>query len=74
MFVLRKREPELPRPYKAWGYPWTPAIVIIGSILFLIGGLITGTANSLYAIALISVSYPAYLLVKKFSAGKSAAD
>ena len=25
VFVLRKRESDLPRPYKAWGYPWTPA-------------------------------------------------
>jgi APA family basic amino acid/polyamine antiporter len=21
---LRKTEPDLPRPYRAWGYPWTP--------------------------------------------------
>ncbi|MBA3351341.1 MAG: amino acid permease, partial [Blastocatellia bacterium] len=67
VFVLRKREPELPRPYKIWGYPWTTLIVIIGSILFLIAAVVTDTANSIYAMALIAVSYPVYLLKKKFS-------
>ncbi len=68
VFVLRKREPELPRPYKIWGYPWTTLIVIIGSILFLIAAVVTDTANSIYAIVLIAVSYPVYLLTKKFNA------
>ncbi len=67
VFILRKREPDLPRPYKAWGYPWTTLIVIIGSILFLIGAVATDTANSIYAMVLIAVSYPVYLLTKKFN-------
>ena len=29
LFVLRIRKPELDRPYKVWGYPFTPAIFII---------------------------------------------
>jgi APA family basic amino acid/polyamine antiporter len=28
IFVLRRREPELPRPYRAFGYPWLPALVL----------------------------------------------
>lgn len=67
VFVLRKREPELPRPYKAWGYPWTTLIVLIGSLAFLIGATINDTANSIYAVLLIALSYPIYLLTKKFS-------
>ena len=30
LFVLRRREPETPRAYKAWGYPWIPGLVLIG--------------------------------------------
>ncbi|MEQ1352463.1 MAG: hypothetical protein ABLT11_00510, partial [Candidatus Acidiferrum sp.] len=30
----------MPRPYRAWGYPWTTAIALIGSILFLVGSLV----------------------------------
>ena len=64
LFVLRKREPELPRPYRAWGYPWTTVIVLIGSLVFLIGAIISDTANSIYAVLLIALSYPIYLIKK----------
>ena len=36
LFVLRKREPDMPRPYRAWGYPWTTAIALAASATFLI--------------------------------------
>jgi APA family basic amino acid/polyamine antiporter len=29
VFILRKKMPDAPRPYKVWGYPVVPAIVII---------------------------------------------
>ena len=65
VFILRRKEPELPRPFKAWGYPWTTLIVLIGSILFLIGQVVSDTQNSLYAIGLIVASYPVFLITKK---------
>lgn len=65
VFVLRKKEPELPRPFTAWGYPWTTLIVLIGSIIFLIGQIISDPRNSVYAIVLIAVSYPIFLITKK---------
>ena len=36
VFVLRKKMPDAERPYKVWGYPYTPAIFIIFSFLFLV--------------------------------------
>jgi APA family basic amino acid/polyamine antiporter len=65
VFVLRKREPDLPRPYRVWGYPWTTIIVIIGSIAFLAGAVAGDTKNSLWALALLSISAPVYLIVKR---------
>jgi basic amino acid/polyamine antiporter, APA family len=67
VFVLRKREPEKPRPYRAWGYPWTTRLVLLGSILFLAGAVASDTRNSIYALLLLAVSYPVFLLVKRFS-------
>ena len=67
VFVLRKREPELPRPFRAWEYPWTTLIVLIGSLVFLIGATTTDPANSAYAVLLISLSYPLHLLIRKLS-------
>ena len=65
VFVLRRREPDLPRPYRVWGYPWTTLIVLVGSIAFLAGAVAGDTRNSLWALVLLAVSGPVYLLVKR---------
>jgi APA family basic amino acid/polyamine antiporter len=64
VFVLRRREPAAPRPFRAWGYPWTTAIVLAGSLAFLVGAIASDTRNSLYAVALLVASYPAYRIVR----------
>ena len=64
LFVLRRREPDKPRPYRAWGYPVTPALALIGSLLFLAGAIRAETRNSLYALGLLAVSYPVFKLLK----------
>lgn len=64
VFVLRRREPTKERPYRAWGYPWTTALALIGSVLFLAGAVASDTTNSLYALALLAVSYPIFRLLK----------
>ncbi|MGZ8846429.1 MAG: APC family permease [Pyrinomonadaceae bacterium] len=67
VIVLRWREPDLPRPYRAWGYPWTTLIVLAGSIAFLIGAIIGDKRNSLIALGILAASIPIYLLVKLLS-------
>ena len=64
VFVLRKREPEKPRPYRAWGYPWTTALALAGSIAFLIGAIASDRVNSLIALAVLAASYPAFRAMK----------
>ena len=64
LFVLRRREPERPRPYRAWGYPVTPALALLGSVLFLAGAIRADTRNSIYALVLLAVSYPVFRLIK----------
>jgi APA family basic amino acid/polyamine antiporter len=65
LFVLRRREPDKPRPYRAWGYPFTTALALLGSLLFLAGAIWAETTNSLYALGLLAVSYPVFLLMKR---------
>src|ERR1044072_3204123 len=67
IIVLRRREPDLPRPYRVWGYPWTTLIVIVGSIAFLAGAVAGDTKNSLWALGLLAISLPVYLVVKRLS-------
>ncbi len=64
LFVLRLREPERPRPFRAWGYPWSAALVLVGSIAFLVGAVINDTANSGWALLLIGVSVPLFLATR----------
>ena len=65
VFVLRRGEPEKERPYRAWGYPWTTGLALVGSIAFLIGVIAGDTRNSLYALALLGVSYPMFKLLRR---------
>jgi APA family basic amino acid/polyamine antiporter len=62
LFVLRWREPDKPRPYRAWGYPVTTGLALIGSLLFLVGAIRAETKNSVYALVLLAVSYPVFRL------------
>ena len=50
---LRRQQPELPRPFLSWGYPVTPWLVGAGSLAFLIGAIVSDTADSLLALALV---------------------
>ena len=52
---LRRAQPDLPRPYRSWGYPATPLLVGGVSLAFLIGALIGDTADSLLALALVGL-------------------
>lgn len=67
VFVLRRREPDKERPYRAWGYPWTTALALLGSIAFLIGAIASDTRNSLYALLLLAASYPVFRLSRHLS-------
>lgn len=65
LLVLRRREPKLPRPYKAWLYPWTTLLVILVSVAFLIGSVIGDLRHSLFTVILILLSYTAAFLVTR---------
>lgn len=66
LIVLRWREPDRPRPYRAWGYPWTTALALLGSAAFLIGAVAGDTRNSIHALLLLAASYPAFRLVGRW--------
>lgn len=65
VFVLRRREPAAPRPYRVWGYPWTTALVLAGSIAFLAASVVSDTRNSAIALGLVVASYPVYRLIRR---------
>jgi APA family basic amino acid/polyamine antiporter len=60
VFVLRRREPNAPRPFRAVAHPWTTGFVLAGSTAFLAGSLFADTRNSLWSLGLLVVSWPVY--------------
>ena len=69
LLVLRRREPDLPRPYHAWGYPWTVWLVTAGSVMFLVGVLAGDIFNGLAALVLLTVGlFGRALLARKAAA------
>lgn len=63
LFLLRRREPDLPRPYRAIGYPVIPAIVLLGAAAFVVASFFGDRANALRSVVVLLASYPAYRFV-----------
>lgn len=55
LLVLRRREPDLARPYRAWGYPWSVWFVTAGSVMFLFGMLAGDVLNGIAAVGLLGI-------------------
>jgi APA family basic amino acid/polyamine antiporter len=67
LFVLRKRSPDLPRPFRTWAYPFAPLGVLLISTALFLGFIVSDTRDSVYALMMLAVSYPIYRLIKKKS-------
>jgi basic amino acid/polyamine antiporter, APA family len=74
LFVLRKRAPKMERPYRAWGYPWTTGIALVGSVLFLIGSIATDRENAPLALLMLVLSYPIFRALKWASRGETISE
>ena len=60
VFVLRKKQPDLHRPYKVWGYPWVPALFILFSLAVMVNTFFESPSQSLMGLALTFLGLPAY--------------
>ena len=57
---LRIKEPNLPRPFRVWAYPYLPILLIFLSSLFLLGTLLTNLQSVIYVMLFIGLSYGIY--------------
>ena len=60
IFVLRAREPNAPRPFKALGYPWTPAIFVVVSAAIVVNAFYSDPRVSLTGTVIILAGIPLY--------------
>jgi APA family basic amino acid/polyamine antiporter len=67
VIVLRKKRPDLPRPYKTFGYPLTPIFFILAALLISVNTLINEFFNALAGLVIILLGLPAYFYWHKKS-------
>jgi len=60
IFVLRKREPGMERPYKAFGYPVLPAIYIVLALIFCVALIIQKPLYATWGLGIVLVGIPIY--------------
>ncbi|MER2041281.1 APC family permease [Desemzia incerta] len=65
VFILRKKEPDLVRPYKAPLYPIIPLIAIIGGCFIVVNTLLTQPVNTALGIFLTAIGLPIYFYKQK---------
>ncbi len=73
VYVLRRKRPELSRPYRVWGYPVTPAVFLAGAVFLLGNALITDFANVWFVFAILLSGIPAFWIWQAFSHREKAA-
>ena len=60
LFVLRRRRPDLPRPYRTWGYPLTPALFLVAATALLANYLVTEPLVFAADLAIIAAGAPVF--------------
>jgi APA family basic amino acid/polyamine antiporter len=65
VFILRKKMPDAPRPYKVWGYPVVPAIVIIFCACLVCNTIFSRPREAVIGLVLMLTGVPMYYWFKK---------
>jgi APA family basic amino acid/polyamine antiporter len=68
LFALRRRQPDRPRPYRAWGYPWVPLAYLAANAAIGVGLLVGRPLEAGIAIAVLGVGVPAYWMFRRWGA------
>jgi basic amino acid/polyamine antiporter, APA family len=65
LYVLRRKLPDAPRPYRTWGYPWVPALFVAASTVLMVNTLREKPVQSLWGLGLLVLGLPAYLMWRR---------
>ena len=64
LFILRRRAHE-PRPFRAWGYPWAPALFVVMSAAMLVSDISRNPRTAMAGVAVIAAGAPIYWFVTR---------
>ena len=65
IFILRRREPQAERPYRAWGHPYSTIVCLIGWTIVTLFQAYVERETALYAVAMVAVSWPVYQYIAR---------
>jgi APA family basic amino acid/polyamine antiporter len=74
VFVLRRRIPDAPRPYRAWGYPFVPLVFVLSSAALVLNTLVEKPKESALGLGLLLLGVPAYLWWRRAPAKREGRD
>jgi len=60
VIVLRSRQPDADRPYRAWGHPWSTYICLVGWLLIAVFQAVAEIDTAAYAAIMVAISWPVY--------------
>lgn len=60
VFLLRRKHPDLPRPYRTAGYPWVPLVFLIASLALLLNALIEEPLSTGFGFGVILLGIPVF--------------
>jgi APA family basic amino acid/polyamine antiporter len=70
LFVLRRSRPDLPRPYRCWGYPMVPLIFVASSLLLAVNTLRQQPKETLAGVAILLLGLPVYFSMRRSRSAK----
>jgi len=74
VFILRRTRPDLPRPYRTWGYPVVPILFLLASVGMIANAFWTDPMNTGVTFGIILLGIPVYVAWRAWSNKESAAD
>ncbi|HDZ39508.1 MAG TPA: amino acid permease [Marinobacter sp.] len=60
VIILRSRQPDADRPYRAWGHPWSTYTCLVGCILLTLFQAVAQIHTAAYAAIFVAISWPVY--------------
>ncbi len=74
LMVLRRKEPDLPRPYRTWGYPVVPVIFILSALALAVDLLVETPFRATMGLAVMLVGLPLYAYWRRRTAREQAPE
>ena len=65
VIVLRRKLPDMPRPYRTWGYPIVPVLFVLSAFFLVLSTLFDSPRESVFGLVIIFIGLPFYFHWKK---------